>query len=877
MSKIVYIAEKPSVGKAIAAVVGAKTQKNNYLETSDGEIVVTWVFGHILELVDAESYDEKFAKWNLDDLPIIPNEFIMRPPIDRPKQGVDNKYRRNQFELIKKLISTTQEVCIATDPDAEGELLGIEVLDYINYTGKCTRILPTSLDEKTIKAALSAKKNASETRPLYMGGMARRDIDWTVGINITRALTTYNRHMIDSPLNAGRVQTFIVGLIYERDVTIKNFKPMDTYNLEFKASSKPSFNLKWQKGKLSNIFDASSEGYDSQLAKDTIERISKLVAADKMVVTSCSKERKKTPPKLGFSLTDLQIECSKKLGLTGAETLAITQKLYEAKLVTYPRSDCRYMPKSQHSEASRVLDACVTAAGNVDPELIDTKRVSKAWNDSKIENHHAIIPTHVKPKSDLQTKMFEVYSVIAKRYVSQFLPDYEYDSTIIEATSASETFKATGNVPVIQGWKSLNNESDEAESDNTSDNGTLPILNKGDVVDGDCLVKVGKTTPPKPFTEETLLSTLVSAYKLVQDDVLAKNLKEREKGIGTVATTANIIAQLTANKFITVKKKRYEVTKKGSLMAQIAPRFLLNADTTALLDYKLASIEKGEDNYDNVVSDYKSKVAAMVDDIKKGKSALPTPLLPSESCPYCHDGLTIRRKSKTGFFWKCVNCEEIATDNFGQPEKRVIYKKIECKKCSRPLLTRYPIKDSRDGLFTWYCTGCKVRANDVNGSPDYTEQKCHKCNSLVQKLFSKRNQSFFWVCSNKESCGQIFNDENNNPVLPKPNFEDTKEPCPSCKAGTVLKRKGEHGDFYSCSNWSRDGKGCTAKIVKSEAGFIIKQAPKGLPCPSCKKGTITKKNGKYGDFWSCSNWNKKGKLKCDYRASDKNGKPEDVK
>ncbi|MDK9793834.1 DNA topoisomerase [Vibrio sp. D431a] len=876
MSKILYIAEKPSVGKAIAAAIGAKTPKGNCLQTSDGEVVVTWLFGHILELVDAESYDEKFLKWTLKDLPIIPDKFLMRPPIDRPRQKIDNKYRRDQLDLIKRLVSQTDEVCIATDPDAEGELLGVEVLEFINYKGKRTRVLPTALDAATINAAISNKKPASESWPLYMGGMARRDIDWTVGINITRALTTFNRSMIDSPLNAGRVQTFIVGLLYNRHIAIKNFKPQNTYMLEFEANETPSYTLKWQKGSNSELFDTSLPTYTPEKAKEVIDQVILNCNGHDMVVQSCKKERKKSAPKLGFSLTDLQIECSRRLGISGAETLAMVQKLYDAKYVTYPRSDCKYMPKSQHGEAKKILQVCRERLSIPENIKTDCTKISRAWNDSKIENHHAIIPTAIKPKDDLPPKYLQVYEIIANRYIIQFMDDYEYDSTIIESDCNGNKFKASGNVPVSLGWKEL--ESNSGSEDDNSDSTTLPVLNSGDIIAGSFKTQTSKTSAPKPFTEVMLLTTLVSAYKLVTDEVLAKNLKDRDKGIGTVATTANIIDQLITNRFITVKKKKYELTKKGMLMAQIAPSFLLDADTTAKLDYKLVSIESGEDTYDNVVGDYKQLVRQMVKDIQDGKSALPEPLLPSEPCPYCKEGLTVRRKSnKNGFFWTCIHCGEIATDNFGQPEKRVTFEKIDCSDCNTKTLTRYPIKDSKAGLFTWYCTGCKKRANDFDGKPDFTVHKCPKCQKALTKIFSKKHQKFFWICEDKESCGNLLNDNDNKPEAFKPNYETLNEKCPACKSGNIQKREGKHGEFYTCSNWTKDGSGCSAKIIKNDSGFSVQEKLKGLPCPSCKSGTIYKREGQYGDFWSCSNWNKKGKLKCEFRAQDDNGKPAETK
>ncbi|CAH7378611.1 DNA topoisomerase [Vibrio chagasii] len=870
MSKIVYIAEKPTVARAMASVLGTTSVKGGYMTNSDGSIVVTWVFGHILELVDADHYDEKYKKWVLGDLPIIPKQFEMRAPIDRAKAGVDNKYKRDQLKTISNLLDKTQEVCIATDPDAEGELLGMEVVDFVEFKGRRTRVMPTSLDAKTIQSALDAKKPASETNGLYMGGMARSHIDWVVGINITRALSTYNRELIDSPLNAGRVQTFIVGLISKNKLDIKNFKPKTTYNIEFRSDSTPPFTLKWQKVDPEGRLEHQNDLYDSNLAKSFCDDLVSRFREGGLTVKNAKKEKKATAPKLGFSLTDLQIECSKKLGITAAETLAITQKLYEAKCVTYPRSDCKYMPAQQHSEASQVIKAVLTSVNVNVASDIDTSRKTKVWNDSKIENHHAIMPTTLSLKDNVTGKERGVYEIIAKRYLIQFLPDYTYDSTTIEATTkCNNLFKVTGNIPTSLGWKSI----DKDESDGKGKENSLPLLNEGDVISGDFRLNEGKTTPPKPFTEETLLTTLANAHKLVKDEKLAANLKARDKGIGTVATTANIIDQLVKNKFVVITKKKYDTTKKGDMIARIAPSFLLDADTTASLDYSLAAIEKDEGTYESLLKSYSADVVEMVNDIKAGKSKLPEPLLATSACPNCESGSAVKRKGKNGFFWKCVDCGEYSNDNFGKPEKRVQIVKKTCESCSEKTLGRYQIKGSKDNLYSWYCTSCKARAIDINEEPHFANEPCLKCSKPLVRIFSAKKQCFYWVCEDKESCGGFFNDSNHKPEATKPNFEELGVTCPACSIGKIQKRNGQYGDYYTCSNWSKSSKGCTAKLVMLDGKITIKEEQKGVQCPSCKKGIITLKKGKFGDFWSCNKWNAKGKQKCDYSAKDDNGKP----
>lgn len=780
MSKVVYIAEKPSVAKSLADFLKVKSKKSDHYICEGG--IVTWLYGHMLELVNASDYDERYGKWVLDDLPILPDEFKLRPVTDKKmgKTHVDNKYKRDHFFSIKKLISDADEVVIATDPDAEGELLGMEVIYYLDYKGTVSRILPTSLDDQTLSKCISNKFPAIKTDNLYKCGLARSHMDWIVGINVTRGLTTYNAGKINTPLNAGRVQSGVISILYENYISRLNFKAKPVYSLSSSGNvdgEKINFRVSLSsEDKL--VLDANDEKYDPERALSRVSEIVDALAGKSGVVESCKKERKKTPPPLGYQISELQQECSKKFGYSAAETLAAVQKMYEAKIVTYPRTDCSYMPEPQHQWAEKIIGSISKGY----PELnfdskIDLSRKTKTWNDKKIENHNAIMPTEVVA-SNLNDRESEVYKLIAKRYIVQFMEDYEYDRTEIVVDVDGWKLNASGNVPVKDGWKAVADVvEDEDDTKEKESSQSLPLVNEGTEVNE---IKVSKeekkTTKPPLYTEAKLLSTLEKPYRLMKNKELSDTLRRREKGIGTGATIGNILANMERNKFFSRNKKSLELTDKGIVMGEITPPDLLDIDLTAELEVNLKNIEAGESTYESVITRYKSLVEDMISSIKSGGSELKKSLVKTFPCTACEKGSLVRRRRKS-------------------------------------------------------------------------------------------DKTYFWVCLD---CNTFYNDKVGRPVE-QPKKSTEKHNCPSCDGVLGQRfRKSDNKPFWGCSNWNKKGGECRVILDDNDGRPMPKPEP--ISCTSCADGVLSRRNGKYGYFWGCSNWNKKGS-ECKVMLKDKDGKP----
>ncbi len=882
MSKILFIAEKPSAAKSLAEALGKKSNGKGFYNC-EGDAVVTWLYGHVLELIDAKDYDPKYAKWVLDDLPFIPNEFVIRPPIDVVKNGkklVDNAYRRDQLDTIIKLIEQTDEVCIASDPDNEGELLGVEILDYLGYKGKTTRMYPTSMLKASLLKAVDAKFDASKSRKNYYSALSRSHLDWLVGINVTRALTAYNQDKIESPLYIGRVQTFILGELYRNELARKNFIAKPTYSLSAKSSINEveiNFSHK-KKPETKEILDHSDDTYDATKAEAHIKSIiDKLKGKDGEITNSEKKRVAKAPP-LGYMLGELQVACANKYGMSSADVLRYCQAMYEAKHLTYPRTDNQYMPEGCHSDGEAIAKGWLSVEpdfANIDD--MDFSRKTKVWNDKKFDNHHAIIPTPLI----LETAKFDknhilVYELIMKRFLMQFMPDYEADNVNLTLTIDDEEFKATGSTPVIKGWKSLEDKAAAGE-DSEGEEGvgvTLPQVDQGTVVSPIELInKVGKTSKPSPFTEARLLKTLANAHKLVSDKVLADNMKKRKKGIGTQATTANIIESMMQRGLFKASKKNFELQPKGRTIAEVAPEALLSADMTAELEFKFLEIEKEETTYEEVLADYTKILHEITQDVKDGKHAIAKSLVKKWACKSCESGEVVQRRvRKTGKkIWICQSCDSFYEDRAGRPDKKIErIAKQECPSCKEQSVGRYESKSVK-GAFTWFCTNkaCGKRYQDDNGKLNPTIHSCKKCSSDLVMLFAKKSKKPFFMCTS-ESCKQTYPEKEN---LPDYEYEPPKvseHKCLDCGGG-LIRREGQYGAWWGCSNWNRKPKPCKQNYKDNDGEPILVLEEK-FSCPECK-GTLQKRNGKNGAFFGCSNWNRKTKP-CKKTFPEKDGKPD---
>ena len=637
-----FLCEKPSQGRDIAAVLGATEKKGGYL--SGAGVAVTWGFGHLLEQASPDVYGEQFGKpWRADVLPVLPTQWQMQI---KPES-------KAQFEVIKTLLLKTDCVVIATDADREGEVIAREILDYCGYQGNVERLWLSALDEASVRAALAAIKPGHETYPYYLAGLGRSRADWQIGMNLTRLYTVKARDSgYGNVLSVGRVQTPTLNLIVERDRHIAGFVPTPFFVVTLAlASNQQAFQAQWVPAAA--YCDEEKRCIQQGVARQVVQLCQQ---AGITSVTEIETKRETVSAPLPFDLGTLQQQCSKRWGLGAQQVLDIAQALYEThKATTYPRTDCGFLPTSMLSEVPAVFSALVKS----DPALLAVLErlqpafVSRAWNDKKITAHHGIIPT--KQPCDLG-KMSEVerqvYQLIRQHYLAQFLPVYEQDATRVSLLCGGQLFKTRGNVVVVSGWKVLFEkelEGDEAQED--TDNAQLPPLQQGTQcqVTG-ATIKPLQTKPPEHYTEGTLISAMKNAAQFVTDPRLKKILKENA-GLGTEATRAGVIETLLARGFITKKGKSLRAAVVAGELMDVLPMPLKDPGMTALWEQALDDIAEGKMSLEDFMAKQSAWTAQLVE--KGRQQAINITVPPSPPCPVC-GGATLQRSGKSGSFWGCL-------------------------------------------------------------------------------------------------------------------------------------------------------------------------------------------------------------------------------
>lgn len=665
MSRL-FIAEKPSMGRAIAQgleVLGDKSR------SADGCIhvgsdTVTWLFGHILEQYSPDEYDEKYKRWHIEDLPIVPSVWKLKVKPDAKKQ----------YKIVSALAKEADEIIHAGDPDREGQLLVDELLAHIGVlkTKPVKRILLNALDVKSVQEALRHIRPNDEFVGLRNSALARSRADWLIGMNLSRIYTILARSAgYDSVVNVGRVKTPTMGLVVRREIEIRTFKPVTffTPQVEFRHAN-GSFRAKWKA--------QEQDGVDEEgriLKKDLAEEILTASSVPPAKIESVEQKKGTSPQRLPYSLSVLQIDAGKIFGYSPQEVLDTQQALYEKKLTSYPRSDCDYLPENQLGDAAAILKNLAAADSSLERfiEKADLSIKSRAWNDKKISAHHAIVPTTVETKlSDLSEKEKNLYMLIAKSYIAQFYPAQEFLSTKVELSAGGEMFTASGKVILQQGWKSLyQNDTKEDEEEQQS----LPDMQQGDSVEfaGGKIVE-GVTKPPARFTPATLLKAMKEIHKYVHDKDLAASLKECS-GIGTEATRAGMIDELEKRGFIKKAGKNFVPTEIASSMCRILPESLIYPDLTARWEDALDKIGKKEMS----LADFGAQQKRFLDELLAGAKEAKIP--PSRNlplCPACKKPLR-RRKSKKGtWFWSCSgypDCTKAFADERGKPGKEWAFTK----------------------------------------------------------------------------------------------------------------------------------------------------------------------------------------------------------
>lgn len=587
-----YLCEKPSQAKDIAAVLGATRRGDGCWLGAN--VTVTWCIGHLLETAPPDAYDARYKRWVLADLPIVPAQWKMTI---KPKTA-------SQYKAVKRLLAEAKELVIATDADREGEMIARELVEHCRYRGPIQRLWLSALDEASIRKALAALKPGAETFNLYHSALGRSRADWLIGMNMSRLFTLLGRQSgYQGVLPVGRVQTPTLRLVVDRDRSIADFVPVAYWAIDVQLShAGTAFTAQWRADP--DACDDQERCLNQAMAREAAQAMGNAATAR---VTKVRTERLREAPPLPFDLGTLQEVCSKKLGLGAQETLDIAQSLYETyKLITYPRSDCGFLPLSQHSEAPAILAVLAQADPGLAPlrDHLQPQRKSRAWNDAKVSAHHGIIPTAAAKNLDkLAGKQRAVYTLIRARYLAQFLPHHEYDRTQADFDCGGQDLRAVGKQIVEPGWKrALPEALAPARGREASTPQTLPPLAEGRDCDVDAVTpKDLWTQPPKPFTEGDLIKAMKNVAKLVEDPLLKQKLKDTT-GIGTEATRASIIQGLLDRGYLVKNGKALSATPAAFSLIDAVPRAIADPGTTAIWEQALDMVQSGEMSLEEFVT-----------------------------------------------------------------------------------------------------------------------------------------------------------------------------------------------------------------------------------------------------------------------------------
>ncbi|MFJ6264702.1 DNA topoisomerase III [Lysinibacillus xylanilyticus] len=617
MVKSVVIAEKPSVARDIANVLKCNKKGNGFLEGD--KYIVTWALGHLVTLADPEAYDNKYKTWNLEDLPMLPERMKL----------VVMKQTGKQYNAVKSQLTRNDvnEIIVATDAGREGELVARWIIDKANVKKPIKRLWISSVTDKAIKEGFANLKPGKNYDNLYAAAVARSEADWYIGLNATRALTT----RFNAQLNCGRVQTPTVAIIAAREDEIKNFKPQTYYGIEAQTDS---LKLTWQ----------DANGNSRSFNKEKVDVIVKALGNQDAKIASIDRKPKKSFAPGLYDLTELQRDANKLFGYSAKETLNIMQKLYEShKVLTYPRTDSRYLSSDIVGTLPERLKACGIGEYRTLTNKILTKpiKANKSFvDDSKVSDHHAIIPTEGYVNfSAFNDKERKIYDLVVKRFLAVLFPAQEYEQLTVQAQIGNEKFIAKGKTVTIAGWKEVyQNRFDDEESTDDVKEQLLPRLEQGQVLKTKLIAQTsGQTKPPARFTEATLLSAMENPTKYMEtnDKKLVDTLKSTG-GLGTVATRADIIEKIF-NSFLIEKRggKEIYITSKGRQLLDLVPEELRSPATTAEWEQKLELISKGKLKKEVFINEMKQHTQEIVAEIKANDKKYKHDNISTKSCPDC--------------------------------------------------------------------------------------------------------------------------------------------------------------------------------------------------------------------------------------------------
>ncbi|MCE8015608.1 DNA topoisomerase III [Halomonas sp. MCCC 1A17488] len=585
------IAEKPSLARAIAdALPGGVRREDGALHAGDS--VVTWCLGHLLEQAPPDAYDPAFKQWRLDHLPILPSRWQLTP---RPKA-------RGQLAVIRKLLKQAREVVHAGDPDREGQLLVQEVIEHLGWKGPVARLLVSDLNRPAVQRALARLEDNARYQPLYRAAESRARADWLYGINLTRAWTLTGRQAgHEGVLSVGRVQTPVLGLVVRRDAEIRGFVAYPFYVLwvDLAVANGP-LRAWWQPGESHRLDDQGR-----LLERAPAEALAARLPGAEGRLTSLETRQKRQSAPLPYSLSALQVDAARRFGLSAQAVLDICQRLYERhKLITYPRSDCRYLPQEHLAQAHATLSSACGQDETLRGWLAgaDFALRSKAWDDKKVGAHHALAPTG-KPAAleRLERAEADVFRLIARNVLAQFYPPLIAREVKAEFSILDECFRASGQELLQPGWKPLFTTREEAPP--------LPAMREGEPCRVQaCEVEERETRPPEPFTDASLIKAMMNIARYVDDPAVKRTLREHD-GLGTEATRAGIIETLIERGYLVRRHKTLRATRLGSGLIASLPEAASRPERTALWEQRLTAIAERDD-------DPAPFLAALVDDLR---------------------------------------------------------------------------------------------------------------------------------------------------------------------------------------------------------------------------------------------------------------------
>lgn len=604
---IVCIAEKPSVARDIAKILGATTARSGYIEGNG--YAVSWTYGHLCTLKEPEDYQTSWQGWRLASLPMIPERFGIKL--------IQEEHIERQFAIIQELVSQAERVINCGDAGQEGELIQRWVLQLAGCTCPVERLWISSLTDQSIREGFANLRPSKELDTLYYAGLARAIGDWLLGINGTRLYTLTDRYggRQRGVRSVGRVQTPTLALVVDRQAEIESFVPVTTYEMQTTY-----------RGTLFRA-DTTQEVEVTFAERQQVEELIERIAKEPLVVQAV--EQKKSteyPPRL-FDLTSLQVEANKKFGYTAEQTLRLIQSLYEKKVTTYPRVDTTFLPEDQYPKVGETLQGIArheALGGFIAPLLSSSKPLKKSkkvFDNKKITDHHAIIPTG-QLSSGLTPDEEQIYLLVALRYIAAFYPDAKVSTTTVRATVEEYPLRASGKTILVEGWREVLKPDSGKEGDDTTEGGkekdkeqTLPPFKEGESGPHEPSIRESTSTPPRYYTEATLLRAMETAGKGVEDEELRDALKMN--GIGRPSTRAAIIETLFKRGYIVREGKSLRATPAGiQLIESIQDPLLKSAELTGRWELKLRQIESREYDPGQFLNELKAQVSTLVSEVR---------------------------------------------------------------------------------------------------------------------------------------------------------------------------------------------------------------------------------------------------------------------